>query len=88
MDALRIDRSLGRIEGRAAVPRPWLHDWPLCDASAERPGPTDGLLHRARAECLFPGGGGLDPVPLACAMPPGIPVSLEQIPIGRTNLTG
>ena len=43
----------------------------------ERPTTTEGLLHTARAERLFPGEGGLDLAPLVRAMPAGIPVSLE-----------
>lgn len=77
VDALHVDRSLSRIEDLAAVPPGWLHYWQLCDAPAERPATTEGLLHTARAERLFPGEGGLDLAPLVRAMPPGIPVSLE-----------
>jgi sugar phosphate isomerase/epimerase len=77
VDALHFDRSLSRVEDLAAVPRDWLHYWQLCDAPAERPSTTEGLLHTARAERLFPGEGGLDLPPLIRAMPPDLPVSLE-----------
>jgi sugar phosphate isomerase/epimerase len=77
VDALHLDRSLSRVEDIATVPPGWLHYWQLCDAPAERPTTTEGLLHTARAERLFPGEGGLDLAPLVRAMPAGIPVSLE-----------
>ncbi|MBK1657685.1 sugar phosphate isomerase/epimerase family protein [Paracraurococcus ruber] len=77
VDALHVDRSRSRVADLAAVPPGWLHYWQLCDAPAERPTTTEGLLHTARAERLFPGEGGLDLLPLARAMPPAIPVSLE-----------
>jgi sugar phosphate isomerase/epimerase len=77
VDALHLDRSRSRVEDLATVPRDWLHYWQLCDAPAERPATTEGLLHTARAERLFPGQGGLDLAALVRAMPPDIPVSLE-----------
>jgi len=77
VDALHFDRSLSRVEDIGTVPVEWLHYWQLCDAPAERPTTTEGLLHTARAERLFPGEGGLDLAPLVRALPPGIPVSLE-----------
>lgn len=77
VDALHFDRSLSRVENLAALPREWLHYWQLCDAPTERPATTEGLLHTARAERLFPGEGGLDLPPLIRAMPAEIPVSLE-----------
>ncbi|MDO9709937.1 sugar phosphate isomerase/epimerase family protein [Paracraurococcus lichenis] len=86
VDALHFDRSRSRVEDLAAVPRDWLHYWQLCDAPAERPATTEGLLHGARAERLFPGEGGLDLPPLVRAMPPEIPVSLEipMLDLART----
>ncbi|MCB4821996.1 sugar phosphate isomerase/epimerase family protein [Roseicella aerolata] len=77
VDALHLDRSRSRVEDLATVPRDWLHYWQLCDAPAERPATTEGLLHTARADRLFPGEGGLDLAALVRAMPPDIPVSLE-----------
>ena len=49
VDALHFDRSLSRLEDLAMVPRAWLHYWQSCDAPAERPSTTEGLLHTARA---------------------------------------
>ena len=77
VDALHFDRSDSRVADLAAVPRSWLHYWQLCDAPAERPATTEGLLHTARAERLFPGEGGIDLPPLVRAMPADITVSLE-----------
>ena len=77
VDALHFDRSGSRVADIAAVPRSWLHYWQLCDAPAERPATTEGLLHTARAERLFPGEGGIDLPPLVRAMPADITVSLE-----------
>jgi len=77
VDALHFDRSDSRLSDIAAVPRAWLHYWQLCDAPAERPTTTEGLLHTARAERLFPGEGGIDLIPLIRAMPADLPISLE-----------
>ncbi len=77
VDALHFDRSGSHVEDIARMPRAWLHYWQLCDAPAERPATTEGLLHTARAERMFPGEGGIDLIPLIRAMPPRLPVSLE-----------
>lgn len=49
----------------------------LCDAPAERPQDTAGVLYEARAERMFPGEGGLDLLGLLRAVPRDIPLSLE-----------
>ena len=77
VDALHFDRSGSTVAQLAEVPRHWLHYWQLCDAPAERPTTTEGLLHTARAERLFPGEGGIDLPPLIRAMPDDLLVSLE-----------
>jgi sugar phosphate isomerase/epimerase len=77
IDALHFDRSNSTIADIDAVPREWLHYWQLCDAPAERPTTTEGLLHTARAERLFPGQGGIDLIALVQAMPSDLPISLE-----------
>jgi sugar phosphate isomerase/epimerase len=86
IDALHFDRSRSQLADLASVPREWLHYWQLCDAPAERPKTTEGLLHTARAERLFPGEGGIALKPLIRAMPPELPVSLEipQHELART----
>ena len=86
VDALHFDRSRSRVGDLAAVPRGWLHYWQLCDAPAAHPGTTEGLLHTAREERLFPGEGGLALAPLIRALPPELPVSLEipTVTLART----
>ncbi|NOG70156.1 sugar phosphate isomerase/epimerase [Roseicella sp. DB1501] len=86
VDALHFDRSRSRVGDLAAVPRGWLHYWQLCDAPAAHPGTTEGLLHTAREERLFPGEGGLALAPLIRALPPELLVSLEipTVTLART----
>ena len=49
---------------------PWSSctNWQLCDGPAERPATTEGLIHAAREERMFPGEGGLDLVRLTKEM--------------------
>jgi sugar phosphate isomerase/epimerase len=77
IDALHFDRSDSKASDIQAIPREWLHYWQLCDAPAERPTTTEGLIHAARAERLFPGEGGIDLISLIRAMPSDLPISLE-----------
>lgn len=77
IDALHFDRSGGRVADLAAVRPSWLHYVQLCDGPAERPTTTEGLIHAARAERLFPGDGGIDLVGMMRALPRDVPVSLE-----------
>lgn len=77
VDSLHFDRSRSTFADLDAVPRDWLHYVQLCDAPAERPADTDGLIHQARAERLFPGEGGLDLLGLLRRMPRDIPIGLE-----------
>jgi sugar phosphate isomerase/epimerase len=77
VDALHFDRSGSRLEDLCKIPSHRLHYWQICDAPAERPTTTEGLLHTAREERMFPGEGGIDLVGLAKAMPTDITVSIE-----------
>ncbi|MBP2228746.1 sugar phosphate isomerase/epimerase [Azospirillum agricola] len=77
VDALHFDRSGSRIADLAALPREWLHYVQLCDAPAEKPATTEGLIHAARAERLFPGEGGIDLLSILRPLPRDVPVSLE-----------
>ena len=61
----------------ADVPAAWFRYVQLCDAPAERPTTTEGLLHQARAERLLLGDGGLDLRGMLRALPPDLPLSLE-----------
>ncbi|MFZ2157291.1 MAG: sugar phosphate isomerase/epimerase, partial [Bradyrhizobium sp.] len=77
VDALHFDRSNSSIGEIAAIPAHRLHYWQLCDGPAERPATTEGMIHAARNERMFPGEGGIDLVSLIRAMPPDIAVSIE-----------
>jgi sugar phosphate isomerase/epimerase len=77
VDALHFDRSNSSTAELARVPVGRLHYWQICDAPAERPATTEGLIHAARYERMFPGEGGIDLVALARAMPTDIVVSIE-----------
>jgi sugar phosphate isomerase/epimerase len=77
LDALHFDRSASSIGDIARIPTGKLHYWQLCDGPAERPGTTEGLIHAARSERMFPGEGGIDLVSLARAMPADIAISVE-----------
>jgi sugar phosphate isomerase/epimerase len=77
LDPLHFDRSGGRIEDLAHVPRAQLHYWQICDAPGEKPASTEAMLHTARAERLFPGEGGLDLGSLIRAMPADLLVAIE-----------
>jgi len=77
VDALHFDRSGGRVDDLANLPRPWFRYVQLCDAPAQWSGERDALLHAATRERLFPGEGAIDLVGLLRALPAGIPVALE-----------
>ena len=77
VDALHFDRSGSRLEDLRKIPAQRLHYWQMCDAPAERPSTTEGLIHAAREERLFPGEGGIDLVDLTREMPQDITISIE-----------
>jgi len=82
VDTLHFDRSGSPFEQLDRVPPSRLPLVHVCDAPAEKPTTTEGLLHTARAERLPPGEGGIDVVGILRRMPPGIPVALE-VPMER-----
>ncbi|MGI4952762.1 MAG: sugar phosphate isomerase/epimerase family protein [Janthinobacterium lividum] len=86
LDTLHFDRSGGAIADIAATPPGLLHYWQVCDGPAERPDTIEGLLYTARSERMFPGEGGIDLLPIARAMPPGLTVSMEipTVELART----
>ena len=49
----------------------------MCDAPAEVPSTTEGLIHTARFERLFPGEGGIDVSAILAALPSDLPYALE-----------
>jgi sugar phosphate isomerase/epimerase len=77
VDALHFDRSNSSISDIGRIPAGKMHYWQLCDGPAEKPTTTEGLIHAARAERMFPGDGGIDLVSLARAMPANITISVE-----------
>jgi sugar phosphate isomerase/epimerase len=77
LDPLHFARGGSALAEVAAVPPARWHYWQICDAPAEHPGTTEGLLFTAREERLFPGEGGLDLAGLVRAMPGDLVVSIE-----------
>jgi sugar phosphate isomerase/epimerase len=77
VDALHFNRSAGRLEDLRKIPVRRLHYWQMCDGPPELPTTTEGLIHAAREERMFPGEGGIDLVGLTKAMPSDITISIE-----------
>ena len=77
VDALHFARSRSTLDDIRAIPRHRLHYAQICDAPAEIPATTEGLLHTARRERLLPGDGGIPLRDLFAALPADLPVSLE-----------
>jgi sugar phosphate isomerase/epimerase len=77
VDTLHFCRSRCNLQALRALPSSWFHFAQVCDAPAEAPQTTEGLIHAARCERLFLGEGGLDVRGILEALPPGIPYSLE-----------
>lgn len=77
IDTLHFCRSGCSLETLRALPRNWFRFAQVCDAPAQAPQTTAGLIHAARHERLFLGDGGLNVRSILDALPPGIPYSLE-----------
>ena len=77
VDTLHFDRSGGTFDELDRVPPNWLPFVHVCDAPAEKPTSTEGLIFTARAERLLPGEGGIDIAGIMRHMPPDIPVAIE-----------
>lgn len=77
VDALHFDRSGGRPEQLADLPRDWLHYAQLCDGPAERPIDDAELIRAARSERWLPGEGGIDLAGFWRQLPDDLPVSVE-----------
>jgi 4-hydroxyphenylpyruvate dioxygenase len=77
IDLLHFARSDSDLEELRQLPREWFHFAHVCDAPAEIPPTTEGLIHTARFERLFPGEGGIDMDGILSAMPSDIPYALE-----------
>jgi sugar phosphate isomerase/epimerase len=77
LDTLHFDRSGSTFEELDRVPPYWLPFVHVCDAPAEKPATTEGLIFTARAERLPPGDGGIDIPRIMRHLPPDIPVAIE-----------
>ena len=77
IDPIHFDRGGARVDEIARVPASRFRYVQLCDAPAERPTDTAGLLHQARAERRMPGDGDLDLAGILRALPRNIPISVE-----------
>jgi sugar phosphate isomerase/epimerase len=77
IDLLHFARSGSSVDELRQLPREWFHYVHVCDAPAEVPTTTAGLIHTARFERLFPGEGGIDMVGILDALPSGLPYALE-----------
>jgi sugar phosphate isomerase/epimerase len=77
VDALHVARSTTSLADLAAIPRGRLHYVQICDAPAEVPATTEGLIHTARCERLLPGAGGIDLAGIFATLPGDIPISVE-----------
>lgn len=77
VDALHFARSASSLADVAAIPHQRLHYAQICDAPAEIPATTEGLIHAARCERLLPGEGGIDLPALFRILPRDLPISVE-----------
>lgn len=76
VDTLYMAYSRVRPEELDAIPREWFHFAHLCDAPAEVPGTTEGIIAIARAGRLYPGEGGIDIAAFLNRIPQ-VPYSIE-----------
>ncbi len=88
LDTLHFDRSGSSVSQIGGIPPDWLPMVHLCDAPAEKPTTTEGLLHTARVERLPPGEGGIDIAPILRAMPDDTRIALEVPMQQMTRLHG
>ena len=77
IDLLHFARSDSSLAELRKLPPEWFHFAHVCDAPAEVPTTTQGLIHTARFERLVPGEGGIDVLGILAALPSGIPYALE-----------
>jgi sugar phosphate isomerase/epimerase len=88
VDVLHFTRSRSSIEQLKQLPREWFRFAHVCDAAAEAPATTEGLIRTARVERLFPGEGGIDVRGILAAMPQDIPYTLEIPRMTLASLVG
>jgi sugar phosphate isomerase/epimerase len=87
-DALHAARSGTTAEAIAAIPRALLSYTQLCDAPAQAPATTEGLIDAARHARLAPGEGQLDLEGFLRAQPGNLPISLEVPNVERSAAMG
>ena len=77
VDLLHFARSGSSVSDLHELPAEWFHFAHVCDAPADVPATTEGIIHTARFERLYPGEGGIDVLGITDALPAGIPFALE-----------
>jgi sugar phosphate isomerase/epimerase len=77
VDLLHFARSGSSVDDLRGLPAEWFHFAHVCDAPAEVPATTEGIIHTARFERLYPGEGGIDIEGITDALPSDIPYTLE-----------
>jgi sugar phosphate isomerase/epimerase len=77
VDTIHADRSKATLSDLAAVPPALIDYIQVCDAAGPRPTDFETMIYQARNERAFPGEGNLDLVGMLCALPAGVPLSLE-----------
>lgn len=87
IDTLHFSRSRVAPAELDAVPPEWYHFVHFCDAAADIPTTTDGLIHTAREERLYAGEGGIDLAGILRRMPP-VPFCVELPHHERTRELG
>ncbi len=77
VDALHFARSSSTLADIDAIPPSRLGYAQICDAPADVPATTEGLIQTARLARLLPGEGGIDLQALLSRLPAALPVSVE-----------
>ena len=87
IDTLHFNRSRVELQEIDTCPREWFHMAHLCDAPAEIPTDTAGLIFTGREARLDPGEGGIDLAAIIHRMPL-VPYSLEIPNLARVKEVG
>jgi sugar phosphate isomerase/epimerase len=87
IDVLHFNRSRSKLEELDGLPREWFHFAHVCDAPKEIPATSEGLIHTAREERLYPGEGGIDIASIVSRLPE-VPYSLEIPNLARVKELG
>jgi len=77
VDALHFSRSGGAPSHIAGIDASLFRYAQICDASADIPSETSGLIREARTGRLLPGDGALPLRELVAALPAGVPLAIE-----------